>query len=46
MSEQNNVPALAYRVTASELTAAGAAENRDYTLQVAKPVWDEKAVRL
>ena len=46
LSEQNNVPALAYRVTASELAATGAAENEDYTLQVAKPVWDEKAVRL
>ncbi len=46
LSEQNNLPALAYRVTASELSAAGAAENGDYILQVAKPVWDEKAVRL
>ena len=44
--EQPTVPALAYRVTASELAATGAAENEDYTLQVAKPVWDEKAVRL
>ncbi len=46
LSEQNNLPALAYRVTASELEAQGAVENDDYTLQVAKPVWDEKAVRL
>lgn len=46
LSEQNNVPALAYRVTASELAAAGAEENTDYILRVAKPVWDEKAVRL
>ena len=46
MSEQNNLPALAYRVTASELAAAGAVENADFDLRVAKPVWDEKAVRL
>lgn len=46
LSEQNNLPALAYRVTASELEAQGAVENSDYTLQVAKPVWDAKAVRL
>lgn len=46
LSEQNNVPALAYRVTASELAAAGAVADADYTLQVAKPVWDGKAVRL
>ena len=46
LSEQNNLPALAYRVTASELAAAGAVENADFDLRVAKPVWDEKAVRL
>ena len=46
LSEQNNLPALAYRVTASELEAQGAVENTDYTLQVAKPDWDEKAVQL
>lgn len=46
LSEQNNLPALAYRVTATELTAIGAVENEDYSLQVAKPVWDERAVQL
>ncbi|MGN0571898.1 MAG: MBL fold metallo-hydrolase [Candidatus Fimenecus sp.] len=46
LSEQNNLPALAYRVTASELVAAGAVENADFDLRVAKPVWDERAVRL
>lgn len=46
LSEQNNLPALAYRVTASELIGAGAVENTDFVLQVAKPAWDEKAVRL
>ena len=46
LSEQNNVPALAYRVTASELAAAGAQPETDYCLQVAKPVWDARAVRL
>lgn len=46
LSEQNNLPALAYRVTVSELIGAGAVENTDFVLQVAKPVWDEKAVRL
>lgn len=46
LSEQNNLPALAYRVTASELATAGAVEDADFDLRVAKPVWDEKAVRL
>ena len=31
---------------ACELAAAGAVENADFDLRVAKPVWDEKAVRL
>lgn len=46
LSEQNNLPALAYRVTATELNALGAVENEDYFLQVAKPVWEERAVQL
>lgn len=46
LSEHNNLPALAYRVTASELESAGARENEDFVLRVAKPVWDEKAVQL
>lgn len=46
LSEQNNLPALAYRVTDIELQSAGAVENADYTLRVAKPVWDERAVQL
>lgn len=46
LSEQNNLPALAYRVTDTELQSAGAVENADYTLRVAKPVWNEKAVQL
>lgn len=46
LSEQNNLPALAYRVTDTELQSTGAVENADYTLRVAKPVWDERAVQL
>ena len=46
LSEQNNLPALARSVTATELTACGAVEDTDFTLQVAKPVWNERAVQL
>ena len=43
LSEQNNLPALAYRVTADELQNAGAEPGADFTLCVAKPIWDERA---
>lgn len=46
LSEQNNLPELAYRVTADALEAAGAVCGDDITLTVASPVWAEKAVRL
>ena len=36
----------AYQTTCSALTLAGAKENSDYILKVAKPVCDEKAMIL
>ena len=46
LSRENNMPALAYQTTCSALTMAGAKENSDYILKVAKPVCDEKAMIL
>ena len=46
LSEQNNLPFLADRVTADALEAAGAVRDGDFTLTVASPVWAGKAVRL
>lgn len=46
LSEQNNMPALAHRVTTDELEATGAKAGSDYILTVAKPVWNERAVQL
>ncbi len=40
LSEKNNTPALARQCACSALTAAGAAEGRDYLLSVAKPAGD------
>ena len=40
LSEKNNTPALARQCACSALTAAGAAEGRDYLLSVAKPTGD------
>lgn len=46
LSEQNNLPALAYRVTSDALQAHGAQADVDFTLTVASPVWAQKAVQL
>lgn len=46
LSEQNNLPHLAYAVTASALETAGAKAQEDFTLRVAKPVWNEGAMAL
>ena len=46
LSEQNNLPALAYRVTSDALQAHGAQADVDFTLTVASPVWVQKAVQL
>lgn len=46
LSKENNFPELAYQTTYASLTCAGAKEDSDYILKVAKPVWDSKAVML
>ncbi|MBE6827080.1 MAG: MBL fold metallo-hydrolase [Ruminococcaceae bacterium] len=46
LSERNNFPELAYTTTYSALDTAGAKEDSDYILKVAKPVWDGKALML
>lgn len=46
LSQENNVPQLAYQTTYSSLLSAGAKQNADYILKVAKPVCDEKAMVL
>lgn len=46
LSEQNNLPHLAYEVTTSALCEMGARKDEDFTLRVAKPVWDEGAFSL
>lgn len=46
LSKENNFPELAYQTTYSSLTCAGAKEDCDYILKIAKPVWDSKAVML
>ena len=46
LSERNNFPELAYQTTYASLECAGAKEDSDYILKVAKPVWDSKAVML
>ncbi len=46
LSKENNFPELAYQTTYASLTCAGAKEDSDYILKVAKPAWDAKAVML
>lgn len=46
LSQENNLPALAYQATSSALTEMGAREGSDYLIRVAKPEWDEKAMVL
>lgn len=46
LSEQNNLPQLAYETTATALLASGAKKEEDFVLRVAKPVWDEGAFTL
>ena len=46
LSEQNNMPSLAYGATEAALTALGATVQEDCTLCVAKPVWDKEAFSL
>ncbi len=46
LSKENNFPELAYQTTYASLTCAGAKEDSDYILKIAKPAWDAKAVML
>lgn len=46
LSKENNFPELAYQTTYASLTCAGAKEDSDYILKIAKPTWDSKAVML
>lgn len=46
LSEENNVPKLAYQTAVSALSEIGACEERDYYIRVAKPVWDERPMIL
>ncbi len=46
LSKENNFPELAYQTTYASLACAGAKEDSDYILKIAKPVWDAKAVML
>lgn len=46
LSKENNFPELAYQTTYASLTCAGAKEDSDYILKIAKPAWDSKAVML
>ncbi len=46
LSKENNFPQLAYQTSFSFLECAGAKEDSDYILKVAKPEWDSKAVML
>lgn len=46
LSEQNNMPVLAYQTTFAALEETGARADSDYILKVAKPQWDGKAMIL
>lgn len=46
LSKKNNFPELAYQTTYSALSEAGAAEDTDYILKVAKPEWKGRAIML
>ncbi len=46
LSKKNNFPELAYQTTYSALSEAGAAENTDYILKIAKPEWEGRAIIL
>ncbi len=43
LSRENNIPQLARQTSISSLAMAGAKEDEDYLLEVAKPVWDGRA---
>lgn len=44
LSEQNNLPQIAFLETKNALESLGAAENSDFILKVAKPEWNERAM--
>lgn len=44
LSQQNNLPQIAFLETKNTLENLGATENSDFILKVAKPEWDEKAM--
>ena len=46
LSQENNIPQLAYQTTFAALSASGAKEDSDYILKVAKPDWEGKAILL
>lgn len=46
LSRENNLPPLAYQTAVAALSEAGAREEADYLIRVAKPEWDEKAMIL
>ena len=46
LSEENNIPQLAYQTGVASLSSIGAKENDDYFMRVAKPCWDERCMVL
>lgn len=46
LSKENNFPELAYQTTLAALNEAGAKEDSDFILKVARPEWIERAIML